>query len=71
MQGQFLLAAMDLPPTPLHPHFLILPSPAPSSSLLVKSIAVEELMVPADVQMIEEQPTQQAMQKVDHCLAQV
>lgn len=71
MQGHFLLVAVDIPHTPLHPHYLILPSPAPSSTLLIKSIAVGELLMPAEPQYSDEQPTYQAVQRVQHCLAQV
>lgn len=71
MQEQFLLVAVDISQTPLHPHYLILPSPPPSSTLLIKSIAVGELLMPAEPQCCEEQPSYEAKQRVQHCLAQV
>lgn len=57
--------------TETKPRFLILPSPPPSLSLMIKSIAVQELMMPSDILTTEEEPSQAALKAVDHCLDMV
>lgn len=52
----------------INPRFLILPSPAPSLGLMIKSIAVQELMMPSEVLASEDQPPQDVMRTVEHCL---
>ena len=52
----------------INPRFLILPSPSPSLGLMIKSIAVQELMMPSEVLPSEEQPPQEVMRAVEQCL---
>ena len=52
----------------INPRFLILPSPVPSLGLMIKSIAVQELMMPSEVLPSEEQPPQEVMRAVEQCL---
>ena len=54
-------------PSP-HGHFLLLPS---DNSLLLKSIAISELMLPSDVQSSVEGPYDNALSVVASCLDQV
>lgn len=54
-------------PSP-HGHFLLLPS---VNSLLLKSIAISELMLPSDVQSSVEGPCDNALAVVASCLDQV
>ena len=49
-------------------HFLLLPS---DNSLLLKSIAVSEMMLPSDVQSPVEGPCDSALSVVASCLDQV
>ena len=58
----------DLHDMDMNPRFLVLPSPAPTLSLMIKSVAVQELMMPSEVPSTEEQPTQEALNAVEHCL---
>ena len=58
----------DLPEMDVNPRFLILPSPAPALSLMIKSVAVQELMMLSEIPSTEEQPTQEALNAVEHCL---
>ena len=50
-------------------HFLLLPSE--NNSLLLKSIAVSELMLPNDIQTHAEEPSESALSVVESCLDQV
>ena len=61
-QGQVLVTRADNTPPTLSPHFLILPSSC--NTLLIKSIAVSELMLPLDVSAGIEQPTNDSQQTV-------
>jgi hypothetical protein len=65
-KGKYLLAVTDHPE--LRPRFLVLPSPAPSLGLLIKSVAVQELMMPTEVSVSEDQPSPEAAAAVQHCL---
>lgn len=51
-----------------HGHFLLLPS---DNSLLLKSIAVSEMMLPSDVQSPVEGPCDSTLSVVASCLDQV
>ena len=65
-----LIASADLPSsTSTHPHFLLLPSS--SFTLLIKPVAVSELLLPVELPPTEEKPTQEAQQTITHCLEQV
>ena len=66
IQGNYLLAVAE--DSELSPRFLILPSPSPSLSLMIKSIAVQELMMPQEVPLPEDQPSDQATSAVEHSL---
>jgi hypothetical protein len=68
LQEKYLLTMADLPDIDMNPRFLVLPSPAPALSLMIKSVAVQELMMPSEIPSSEEQPTQEAMNAVEHCL---
>lgn len=61
----------DIPGTDIYSRFLVLPSPPPSLNLMVKSIAVQELMMPSDTLTSEEQPPHEALKAVEHCLDKV
>ena len=66
LQGNYLLAVAEN--SELHPRFLILPSPPPSLSLMIKSIAVQELMMPQEMPLPDDQSSQQTTSAVEHCL---
>lgn len=57
-----------VPPSP-NGHFLLLPSD--NNCLLLKSIAVSELMLPSEVQPAVEGPSDSALSVVASCLDQV
>ena len=59
---------LPVAPSP-HGHFLLLPSD--NNSLLLKSIAVSELMLPSDVQSPAEGPSNSAISVIASCLDQV
>ena len=65
------LPGVEKPVTPLSPegHYLFLPSD--NNSLLLKSIAVSELMLPNDFQSSVEGPSDSALSAVASCLDQV
>ena len=65
------LPGVEKPVTPLSPegHYLFLPSD--NNSLLLKSIAVSELMLPNDFQSSVERPSDSALSAVATCLDQV
>ena len=65
------LPGVEKPVTPLSPegHCLFLPSD--NNSLLLKSIAVSELMLPNDFQSSVEGPSDSALSAVATCLDQV
>ena len=65
------LPGVEKPVTPLSPegHYLFLPSD--NNSLLLKSIAVSELMLPNDFQSSVEGPSDSALSAVATCLDQV
>lgn len=71
LQDKYLLAMADTLDTDTKPRFLILPSPPPSMCLMIKSIAVQELMMPSDVLTTEEEPSETALKAVEHCLDMV
>ena len=65
-----LIASANVPSsTSTHPHFLLLPSS--SFTLLIKPVAVSELLLPIELPPTEEKPTQEAQQTITHCLEQV
>ena len=66
IKGNYLLAVAE--DSELGPRFLILPSPPPSLSLMIKSIAVQELMMPQEVPLPDDQPSDQATSAVEHSL---
>ena len=80
LQGMMLLACAEQPsssssssssPSVVRPHFLLLPSP--SLTLLIKSVAVSELLLPADLPAAGEgeRPTLLAQENLTHALEQV
>lgn len=72
-QNLVLIAQGDHSPSHLTPYFLVLPSPS-THSLLVKSIAPGELLLPADAQQqppLEEQPGETARRTVENALGRV
>ena len=65
-----LLASADIPSSAsTHPHFLLLPSS--SFTLLIKPVALSELLLPVEILPAEEKPSQEAQQTITHCLEQV
>ena len=78
LQGMMLLACAEQPSSSssssssvVRPHFLLLPSP--SFTLLIKSVAVSELLLPADLPAAGEgeRPTLLAQENLTHALEQV
>ena len=65
-QGKYLLTVAE--GSDLNPRFLILPSPPPVLSLMIKSIAVQELMMPQEVPLSDDQSSQETNSAVEHCL---
>lgn len=68
LQNQMLVAKMETTPSPLVPHFLILPS---SQSLLVKALAGCELILPLVSPTVLEQPSPTLQQAVARSLGQL
>ncbi len=64
-----LVAKADLTSSLLSPHFLILPST--SQSLLIKSLAVNELVLPVESPTAVEQPSSAVQQFVTKALDQL